>query len=363
MATSEARIIANRKNCLKSSGPSPAGREISRRNGLKHGLTGAGVVLVADDTAEVERRIEAFRADLAPRTEYGLAMVAQMATLSVRMDRGFRQELASQATRTRHATRAFDEARVDEAEALFEAIGDDPRACVRKLRRSPEGVGRLIEAWGELRDDLSAGPKPTWTAWHQERASNLSGRKLDDHRASRISALSKATWGDFADLADREGGDLPVDDRKAWARARLVERIDEEMAGLEAHHETFDFESIDLDRAEAGQRSLFDPSKEATLARRYEAEARRGFFRALGELRRVEAEAAERPESRPEPAPEPAAPLASSWEKPSPTPREPRPIVREATPMAPTSPEPTFSTARGADGRPLTIGLAGSGRN
>ena len=43
-------------------------------------------------------------------------------------------------------------------------------------------------------------------------------------------------------------------------------------------------------RAQAGKRALFDPSKEATLARRYEAEARRGFLRSLKELRVVERE-------------------------------------------------------------------------
>jgi hypothetical protein len=41
-------------------------------------------------------------------------------------------------------------------------------------------------------------------------------------------------------------------------------------------------------RAEAGKLALFDPSPEAVLARKYEAEARRGFLRALKELRQHE---------------------------------------------------------------------------
>jgi hypothetical protein len=41
-------------------------------------------------------------------------------------------------------------------------------------------------------------------------------------------------------------------------------------------------------RFEACKRAMFDPSKEATLARRYEASAQRAFFRALKELRQVE---------------------------------------------------------------------------
>jgi hypothetical protein len=44
-------------------------------------------------------------------------------------------------------------------------------------------------------------------------------------------------------------------------------------------------------RAEAGRRAMFDPSKEATMARKYEAAAERGFFRALKELRLLEKQA------------------------------------------------------------------------
>jgi hypothetical protein len=112
------------------------------------------------------------------------------------------------------------------------------------------------------------------------------------------------------------GGGLD-DARKAWARARLVERIDEATAELEAHRETLDLESMELDRAEAGDVAWFDPSKEATLARRYESEAQRYFFKTLNELRRVEAESAERPAVDPGPVaesnPAPAEPeLATS---------------------------------------------------
>ena len=44
-------------------------------------------------------------------------------------------------------------------------------------------------------------------------------------------------------------------------------------------------------REQAGRVALFDPSKEACLARKYEAEAERGFFRSLKELRQRRKEA------------------------------------------------------------------------
>jgi len=46
MIVSDARIAANRANALKSTGPRTAeGKERSRCNALKHGMTGAGVAL------------------------------------------------------------------------------------------------------------------------------------------------------------------------------------------------------------------------------------------------------------------------------------------------------------------------------
>src|ERR1700755_2687376 len=104
MPASEARIQANKLNSLRSTGPrTHEGKYISRSNGLKHGLTGAGVVIPEEDVDEVERRNRALQAELAPKSEMGEILVRQMATLSVRMERGARQESAAIASRVRHA--------------------------------------------------------------------------------------------------------------------------------------------------------------------------------------------------------------------------------------------------------------------
>jgi hypothetical protein len=166
MTASAARIAANQANSLKSTGPNtPEGKERSRQNALKHGLTGAGVVLPNEDAAEVERRLAAYQDELKPSGEVGRALVLRAAVCSVRMERCVEQEAAALSDRVRRA----------EAEFL-----------------APEGV--------------------------------------DPAEAERL-------------------------------------------------------------RAEAGRQAMFDPSKEATLARKYEAAAERGFFRALKELRLVERQA------------------------------------------------------------------------
>jgi hypothetical protein len=110
MPTSEARILANRANSLKSTGPSPEGRRISARNSLKHGMAGRGVVLPDSDAAEVERRNQALQAELAPATEMGVVLVHRLAMLSVRMEKGARHASArrpgASATPERTSTRA-----------------------------------------------------------------------------------------------------------------------------------------------------------------------------------------------------------------------------------------------------------------
>ena len=115
MPTSEARIKANKANAARSTGPrTPEGKQRSRRNGLKHGMTGQGIVIADEDLAEVESRNAALQKELAPKSVMGAILVGQMATLSVRMERGAEQEFAAVASRVRHASEVFDAERVEQ---------------------------------------------------------------------------------------------------------------------------------------------------------------------------------------------------------------------------------------------------------
>jgi hypothetical protein len=166
MPASEARILANQQNAALSTGPRSAeGKEKSRQNALKHGLTGAGVALPNEDVVEVERRFVAFRDEMQATGEIGEALARRAAFLSVRLDRCVSHDTATLSERIR------------QADADFVA---------------PEGS--------------------------------------DDATAAQL-------------------------------------------------------------RAEAKAIAMFDPSKEATLARRYEAATERGFFRALRELRQLNKQA------------------------------------------------------------------------
>ncbi len=117
MTCSAARLAANRANALLSTGPkSVAGKERSRRNSLKHGLTGAGIALPDEDAAEVERRFGAMAAELGAQTELGAALVQRAAMLTVRLERGYRQEAARLGLAVDGAAKGFDDARLAEIE-------------------------------------------------------------------------------------------------------------------------------------------------------------------------------------------------------------------------------------------------------
>src|SRR5271166_1115573 len=71
---------ASRANGRMSRGPtSPEGKDRSRRNGCKDGLTGAGIVLPPGAVAEVERREAEFARDFRPRNAVECELVRQMA--------------------------------------------------------------------------------------------------------------------------------------------------------------------------------------------------------------------------------------------------------------------------------------------
>ena len=119
-------------------------------------------------------------------------------------------------------------------------------------------------------------------------------------------ALSRALLGDSGLLtpADREpdaAGGSPI---RTWVGS-LIGEIDAEVDRLAAHRETLDHDAIAEDHAGAADRALFDPGRDATLARRYEAASTRELYRALDEFRA--AEAAGPRVAAPEPGAPPAA--------------------------------------------------------
>ena len=299
MPASEARIRANRENAKRSTGPkTPEGKARVRCNALKHGLTGQGVALPTEDQAEITRSFTAMQRELRPSNEVAEKLVRRVAFLFVRVERCEKHETSETSKRVRHAVAEFDDQRLAAVEALAAKIEREPATTSRRLQATPEGIDWLLGQWAILRADLHRDEiRDCWTHNHRARFEMLLGENPVLWKIGRIFALSEGVTGFFLnmDRADGEGLEGPA--RAEWARTELTRMMDEEVARLKEARASLDPGAIARDRAEAVDRALFDPSPEMILARKYEAAAEQGLYRALKELRQVEAEAAEGRES------------------------------------------------------------------
>ena len=88
MATTAKQIAANRLNAAKSTGPrSDAGKEHSRDNALKHGMTGSGLVMPIDLRDEIERRYLTMGPALATGNELGDWFACQAIMTTAKIDK------------------------------------------------------------------------------------------------------------------------------------------------------------------------------------------------------------------------------------------------------------------------------------
>ena len=263
-----------------------------RRSAAEVAGFGDRVALPVESAAEADRRLAALDRELAPRGEMARIMVRRVAVCSVRLDRAVEQEAATLSEQVRRAEADFDEARLTEADHLMGWIASEPATHYRRLVRTPEGVDRLVATLRGLREDLQWDARTSWThGAHAQILDECTGRRSSVIPASRGQILSEALTGDFRRLPPGEGSGLTDDERREWARGELGLLIDAEVARLLAHRDTLDLGSVALDRAEAARRATFDPGPAAILARRYEAGTERALYRALRELRTINAEA------------------------------------------------------------------------
>src|ERR1700690_2608150 len=85
---SEKQASANQRNAIKSTGPKTnSGKQQSRRNAMRPGLTAATVVTTIEDAAEFERFEAAIRADYQPISTIEHELVARLASLLWRLRR------------------------------------------------------------------------------------------------------------------------------------------------------------------------------------------------------------------------------------------------------------------------------------
>jgi hypothetical protein len=149
MFVSQARIEANRRNSLLSTGPrTDEGKAKSRANALKHGLCSS--IVVAEDLELVKQRSLEFFDTLKPQNEVHVWMVQEAALCSIRIERCERIERRVRDKRALRAELSWDNDRRFEVEVTARSLGKDPSATVEALRRCLHGCEWMITRWAML---------------------------------------------------------------------------------------------------------------------------------------------------------------------------------------------------------------------
>lgn len=144
--TSQRQIEANRRNAQKSTDPrTEAGKERSRRNALKHGLAGLGVVLPEQETEAVGTRMAEWNSLLRPFDSFEMWLLEVFAVESVRIDRCRLHEIALRDEQICREAESWDEDRRADAEELKAGLARNPSRIVPRLRSTLQGCLLLIE--------------------------------------------------------------------------------------------------------------------------------------------------------------------------------------------------------------------------
>ena len=277
MAT-PAQMEANRRNALLSTGPkSVGGKSSSRRNALKDGLTGDGVVLPEDDQAKIEGRVVGFGNVFLPGSQVETFLVEGLATDSVRIERCRQEETAIRAAIVARASEAWESDLSAEAAALGLRLSKEPENISRHLKTSLQGAIWLRDRWQGLARSLEAGGD--WSDDEVAHALDLLGVP-SVFRESKSSPLDppKGDESTVRDFRTKLANDQAAD---------LSERIAGPLATLD-----------ELDRERAlNDLALIDNPKLARL-RRYEAALMRRYDKNRLQLTTEKAERPAKPAPR-----------------------------------------------------------------
>src|SRR6185312_10137115 len=149
MIVSQARIEANRRNALRSTGPRTVeGKERSRANALKHGLCSS--VVVPEDLELVRGRSDEWFEALRPQNTFHVWLVSEISLVSLRIDRSERMERRLRDKIALRAEVTWEDDRRLEVEILGGMLARKPAETVETLRRTPQGCEWLMSRWAML---------------------------------------------------------------------------------------------------------------------------------------------------------------------------------------------------------------------
>ncbi len=288
------QIEANRSNALRSTGPAPEARDRTRRNALKTGLAGRGVVLPHDVEHAVAERTEQWIEALRPANPFQIWAVARAALESVRLEHCQQREIALRGLLALGAEHSWDEVRGLEAAELAEKLPRKPALVSRQLRQTAQGCEVPAGAVGDAQD-------------HPARLRRLGRRAVrpgdgPDRRAGRAAGRLDAAGG-AAGVAQAE---------------HLMGLVDDAIAGL-TERQSGVLAEADAAEREAALAGRYDDAELKRL-RRYEATCMGHLRWAVAQLSPAPA-AVEAPAEAPAVAVEVAVAVADITAAPPPAPK------------------------------------------
>jgi hypothetical protein len=309
MAATLSQMIANRLNALKSTGPrTNSGKARSCRNATTHGLSRLPSVPSGGLASAIADRKQQWRSSYRPEGTAQMWWFDRFVAESVRLDfcdqgiTSLREELAE------HASESWDDDRAALIASQASAIGAWPEVVQPRLLQSKHGVLWMIERWDEVAVSLRRAKGWTPASW--DLAMDLLG-------LSKAARVGSGPW----DLDPQDAGPEPGLDLARQSVEALRNRLS---AFLE------DRDAWARQDAQLGLGPDVEQAPDLRLLERYARDARRQVTRCLGELRRLQAEAAS---SGSTPAAK-AGPQAAASSPPSPRP------VRTPVPRPSAAPEP-----------------------
>ncbi|HEV3164375.1 MAG TPA: hypothetical protein VGZ22_10135 [Isosphaeraceae bacterium] len=286
---SKRRIEANRRNAQMSTGPrTKEGKERSRQNALKHGLTGAGIVIHPDDQEALRTRLEGWTEDLEPSDSVEGWLIGRAAMASVRLDRNTKTERAALLDRVDQARADYDRREQLTVEAMAVHIDMKPTETVRLLEPRALGCDWLLRQWAALWQVLLT--HGYWTRQEQARALHLLGlpeiptfqpdERLSMFWAAGLALLPTLKPEDVDAFRRSSSGSLDQHSRRKEARKFLPEPtialehlktfVSAQMTRLDQRKSRL-WEAIDAPlRKRAEDRALFDASDNGERMQRYD---------------------------------------------------------------------------------------------
>jgi hypothetical protein len=367
MAVSEAKLKANRENAKKSTGPrSNPGKFRSSKNAVKHGLTSQiHVALSEQDHAEIVERFDAWAPELVPtgnRVAMDLTLLASRSYQ--RTLNAYRSEDAEAAARVRRAGENWDVKQRKEVMELVSMLDKNPMVAVAGLRTTVAGLDWLIEEFRAMKLLIET---HQWEDKYHQRVRKLLGC---DNESPNLAHTVPDVWNEFIKtlVNMHRVFDKPL---QLFPWQKLLLEVNQFNARCQAQEKRYnelyedgtrfeiaymemlatqiaDLESLRVkladkeaaDRAEAGQRALFDGGEATKLRLRYIADAQRDMYRALKEIRELQkverdTEELSDPSGEPETPAEPPPPVSrneptASPARPSTNKQLPGPPAREA---------------------------------